>query len=444
MPGVAKLARTFRYFEKKRRHRRTISRTLAIVGETLFFTVFLLGGIGGLIVLYSHVVVPQWQANTEFVSHQCRVLDKRIGEKESDDGILYRPEIQVEYFINDEKFVVWTYDIWTFDPTGGYSAGKEDKQRILDRFKIGLLHACWYDPEDPSRIVLVREYRWWLGLLFILPVAFILIGSARLIYILFLVGKSAERRSAFTQKAANLASFDDSNKTLADYPAIPGGLNLTDSPGTTLAYRLPVSSTPSWIMAVTGAVSLIWNGIVAWLLVVAVRGHLRGDHDWLLTLFALGFAGAGGVLIYYAARHAMITTGIGPTLLEISHQPLRPGVEYRLFISQTGRLKLRRFEVALVCEEEATFRHGTDTRKESCRISELMIFNKDDFEVVRGVPFEVSNDLRLPENVMHSFKSAHNEVNWRFVVRGHVQGWPDFERSFPVLVYPRENSNGAT
>lgn len=437
------MARTFRYFEKKRRHRRTISRTLVVVGEILFFTVFLLGGIGGLVLLYFTVVVPQWQANTEFVAHRCTVLDKRIGEKESDEGTLYRPEIQVEYTINEERFVVWTYDIWTFDPTGGYSSGKEEKEKILAGFHKGVTYPCWYDPEDSSRVVLVRNSRWWLGVLFILPIAFILIGSARLIYLLFFVGKSAERRSAFVQKAANLATFDTPTKPNSDYPAIPGGLTLIDSPGTTLTYRLPISSTPNWIMGSIVVASLIWNGIVAWLMVIAIRGHLRGDHDWPLTLFALSFAVAGGVLIVYAVRHAMVTTGIGPTFLEISEQPLRPGREYRLFVSQTGRLRLRRFDVALVCEEEATFRHGTDTRKESCRVSEYPVFERDDFEIVRGMPFEVHCDLQLPENVMHSFKSAHNEINWRFVVRGTVSGWPDFERSFPVLVYPYENGNGA-
>jgi hypothetical protein len=337
---------------------------------------------------------------------------------------------------------VWTYDIWTFDPAGGYSTGKEEKERILDRFKVGLKYPCWYDPEDPNRVVLVRAYRWWYGLLFILPVAFVLIGAARLVYLLFFASKSAERRSAFVQKAAKLAPFDAPGKALAEYPAIPGGVELTDSPGTTLAFRLPISSTPSWVMAAVVSASLIWNGTVAWLLVVAIRGHMRGQHDWFLTLFALAFAAAGVVLIVHAVRHAMVTTGIGPTLLEISDQPLRPGVDYRLFISQTGRLRLRKFEVHLVCEEEATFRHGTDTRKETCRVAEQAIFEQEDFEVVRGAPFEVNCDIRLPEDVMHSFKSAHNEVNWRFVVRGHVSGWPDYERSFPVVVYPGENSNG--
>ena len=436
------MARAFRYFEKKRTHRRTISRARAMVWETLFFTVFLVGGIGGLLVLSFKVVVPQWQANTEFVSHRCRVLDKRLGEKESDDGTLYRPEIQIEYWINDERFVTWTYDIWIFDETGGYSVGRDDKQRIIEGYEEGRLYQCWYDPEEPGRVVLVRSTRWWLGLLFILPIAFVLIGSARLIYILFLVGKSAEHRSAFTQKAANLAPFEDPNKALADYPAIPGGLTLTESPGTTLAFRLPLSSTPSWLMAVMTTGSLVWNGIVAWLLVVAVRGHLRGEHDWPLTLFALAFAVAGGVLLYYAIRHAMVTTGIGPTLLEISHQPLRPGGKYELFVSQTGRLRFRRFKVDLVCEEEATFRHGTDTRKETYCVSEQTVFKQEEFEVTHGGPFEVTSSLLLPENVMHSFKSAHNEVNWRFIVRGKVEGWPDLERSFPVLVYPVESSNG--
>ncbi|MHB8899317.1 MAG: DUF3592 domain-containing protein [Thermoguttaceae bacterium] len=438
------MARTFRYFEKKRRHRRTTSRTLAVVGEALFFTVFLVGGIGGLFLLYLTVVVPQWQANTEFVSHRCTVLDKRIGEKADDEETLYRPEIQVEYSIDDEKFVVWAYDIWAFDSTGGYSPGKGEKLKILEGFQEGQVYPCWYDPGDPSRVVLVRSYRWWLLLLFILPVSFILIGSARLIYLLLLVGKSAEHRSAFAQKAANLATFDAPGRSLAEYPAIPADSNLTDSPGTTLAFRLPVSSRPGWIMAVATTVSLVWNGIVAWLLIVAIGGHLHGHHDWLLTLFALAFAAAGIVLIVYSIRHAMVTTGIGPTLLEVSEQPLRPGRDYRLFVSQTGRLRLRQFEVSLVCEEEATFRHGTDTRKESCRVSEQSIFERDDFEVIRGVPFEVTCDVRMPENAMHSFKSAHNEVNWRFVVRGKVAGWPDFERSFPILVYPGNNGNGET
>ena len=37
---------------------------------------------------------------------------------------------------------------------------------------------------------------------------------------------------------------------------------------------------------------------------------------------------------------------------------------------------------------------------------------------------------------MHSFKSDNNELNWSLVVDGKVAGWPDYQRSFPVIIYP--------
>jgi len=438
------LARTFRYFEKKRGHRRTGSKTLAIAGEVVFFTVFLVGGVAGLIVLYNTLLVPQWRANTEFVAHRCVVRDKHVGEKPSDDGPLYRPEIQIEYTLNDERFVIWTYDIWVFDHTGGFSPGKDDKLAILADYEIGREYRCWYDPDDPSRAVLVRTSRWWIGLIFILPISFVLMGAGRLVYLLFFVGKSAERRSAFAQKAAKLAPFDGNGRTTEEFPAIPAGGNLTDSPGTTLTYRLPVAASPSWATAAAIVTALIWNGLVAWLLVVAVRGFLRGRPDWLLTLFVIAFTAGGVLLLIHAARRVMVATGVGPTLLEVSQQPLRPGHPFQLFISQTGRLHLQKFEVRLVCEEEAAFRHGTNTRKESCCVLEETVLTREDFEVVRGTPYEVECEIQLPEHAMHSFKSAHNEIAWRFVVRGHLAGWPDYERSFPVLVYPNQSDNGTS
>ena len=47
--------------------------------------------------------------------------------------------------------------------------------------------------------------------------------------------------------------------------------------------------------------------------------------------------------------------------------------------------------------------------------------------------------LAVPVGAMHSFKSGHNEVTWRILVKGSPARWPDFERSFPVIIYPRVN-----
>jgi hypothetical protein len=39
---------------------------------------------------------------------------------------------------------------------------------------------------------------------------------------------------------------------------------------------------------------------------------------------------------------------------------------------------------------------------------------------------------------MHSFQTPHNGVRWKLVVQGQVEGWPEFERGFAIVVYPGE------
>jgi hypothetical protein len=67
---------------------------------------------------------------------------------------------------------------------------------------------------------------------------------------------------------------------------------------------------------------------------------------------------------------------------------------------------------------------------------------QDDFEVTGGAPFERECDVLVPAGAMHSFKSEHNEIAWKILVHGRPVRWPEFERSFPVIVYPGRNGQG--
>jgi hypothetical protein len=107
-----------------------------------------------------------------------------------------------------------------------------------------------------------------------------------------------------------------------------------------------------------------------------------------------------------------------------------------LFLSQTGRLRLHWLEVLLACDEEATYRHGTNTRTETHRVYQQSVFRRDRFDDQQGMPFTARFAAEVPPGAMHSFKSGHNEIHWKFVVRGRVAGWPDFQRAFPVIVRP--------
>jgi hypothetical protein len=212
--------------------------------------------------------------------------------------------------------------------------------------------------------------------------------------------------------------------------------NITNSPGTVLAFRLPVSGATAWGLFVTLLTCIFWNGVVSIFAGIAINGHRSGNPDWHLTLFVVPFALVGIALVLFFVRKFLATTGIGPTLVEISDQPLYPGQRYRLFLQQFGRLKINRLEVLLVCEEETTFRHGTDTRMESRLVAQQALMLCQDAEVRHGVPLETDCDLEVARGAMHSFKSQHNEVNWKIQVRLDVAGWPPYERSFPVIVYP--------
>lgn len=435
--GEVRLARNFRIFEKKRGNRRTGSRKLGAAGEALFFAVFLLLGGVGLAVLITTLVIPEWRVNHEFRSLVCTVQDKRCASSQRDGETLYRPEIEIAYSLAGENYVVWTYDIQTARGNG-YSADPRAAEAVLKQFESGRQYTCWYDPQDLKTVVLVRGTEWWVWLAFLVPLSFVIIGGGGLAWSLLSWGKSEERRASLVQRAAQLDLFDPEGRGAA-FPTIPNGANLTNSPGTTLRFRLPAAGSRALTLSSILVACLVWNGIVAVASVLALNGYREGHPDWVLTLSILPFALMGLALVYFFFRQLHRATRIGPTLVEISDHPLHPGQPYRVFLSQAGRRPLHRLEVLLVCEEEATFRHGTDTRTETRQVYRQPVFSQDSFEVRRGLPFETSCELTIPGGAMHSFRSEHNEISWKLLVKGAVAGWPDYERSFPVIVHPGPN-----
>lgn len=425
------LAAKFRFYEKKRGNRRTGSRALGSLGEVVFFAALFLLGCGGLVVLLATLVVPEYRANHVFVETPCVVRDKELGRKDTAEGPRFRPEIRIEYQVQGETYVVRTYDI-----RQAYSASQEAAQAVLDRFVVGQQYPCWYDPDDPRVAVLARGYSWWFWLTFLVPVSFIVTGGAGLVYAAWTWGKSAERRAAPGTRLSPLPRGPGRPKSHSEYPSVPTPANITNSPGTELAFRLPLEGSPSFRLVVWLVVALGWNGIVSIFAAWAIGEHVAGRPDWVLTGFTIPFALGGVGLIVFFFRQLVLATWIGPTLVEVSDQPLRPGRRYEVFLSQTGRLRVNSLQVLFVCEEEATYRHGTNTRTETCRVFQQPVFRKEDFQLVHGVPFEARFSLEVPAAAMHSFHSDNNEINWKLIVVGDVAGWPSFERSFPVIVYP--------
>jgi hypothetical protein len=199
-----------------------------------------------------------------------------------------------------------------------------------------------------------------------------------------------------------------------------------------------------WRLFAATAICLAWNAIVTAFIVVAIRKHLRGDFDWGLDLLIFPFAVAGGFLIYYFVRELLIATGIGPTRVEISDHPLWRGQTYELHLTQGGNLTVSSLDLSLQCEERATYRQGTDTRSDRRLVHRQSVLQRAGFEIAPGEPFSARCEFQIPRTAMHSFKADHNEVQWSLVVEVAAEGWPAFQRAFPVAVYPPARSPLAT
>ncbi len=115
----------------------------------------------------------------------------------------------------------------------------------------------------------------------------------------------------------------------------------------------------------SAALTLGWNAVCVVLLVVEIEALINGEWH-LFRIATLAF------LLWIAWRLSKYFVGVlrrhmgtGAVIVELSDHPLHPGQSYELFITQFGRQNLKRLDIDLVCEEEATFLQGTDVREEA-------------------------------------------------------------------------------
>jgi hypothetical protein len=287
---------------------------------------------------------------------------------------------------------------------------------------------------DPSSFAL-GVGRW---LLILVMASFVIIGGGGLILTVLRIGTSAERRSVMARQAADIDLVQDQKQRPRHYPAIPSFDGLTNSPGIELAYRLPPSQTPGWRLLATTIFTLIWNGVACVLLVWAIRSHVAGQSEWFLTAFLVPFLAVGVWSVRYLGQLIYLHTGMGLTTLEISDLPLIPGREYQVVLAQQGHITVKSLSLWLVCEEEATYRQGTDIRTEVRRVHDTRLWSHENFTIEPVASFQSAIAVPIPQTAMHSFHSAHNSVQWKLMVRGEVEHWPPFERGFPIVVYPGE------
>jgi hypothetical protein len=271
----------------------------------------------------------------------------------------------------------------------------------------------------------------------VIPVAVFGYGAAGLVGLVWQTVASTERRAAVVRKATGWEIPGIDNRP--SHPAPPGVPSIhavTDSPGVRLAYRLPIDAASGWVSFTMAIVCLAWNTFVVVFVVQVVQLHREGRPNWLLSWLMVPFVLGGIWTLVELARQALVNIAIGTTRVEVSHHPFHPGGTYHGFVSQSGRLRVRWFQAQLVCDEQAIHQQGTDTRRAVTCVYRATLFSQRKFEVTPQEAFAAEFDIPVPESAMHSFVTQHNAVTWALVIRGRIARWGDFERRFPLYVYP--------
>jgi hypothetical protein len=433
------MVRLPRFFGKKRGHRRTGSQAWASLGDGAFHAVLLVAGLvfGG--VLLSGLAVPEWRINHHFTPTTCTILGKglvrrTVTEPAGGTTSTWQPCLRVRYEANGQPTEAWTQPSRTT-----LTSDRDEAVGRLTAWRLGQNVSGWYDPTNSATVVLERGYNWWMWLLaLLLPGALLAFGGSGLMRAIRRWGRSEERSAVLSRFTDLLDPLANGPPQAADHPGVPTCDNLVNSPGTFLAYRLPIESPESWTLLGFGLFALLWNSVLTVLAIGAGLDLLGGRTDWLLLALLVPFAivGIAGIVIF--VRRLVLATAIGTTQVEIAAQPLRPGQSYELLLAHGGSGTLESLAMDLELEEQATFRQGTDTRIEKLIIWRKSIQSWRDLNLAPGTRFEARATVTIPDLAMHSFTSEHNAVRWSLVVRGTPVRWPPFVRSFPLVVFPAE------
>ena len=386
-------------------------------------------------------VLPNWNFQRDFEQVTCEITETRIAEQQVDNSTVYRPEIRIGYAVNGKNYDLWTYDQATLESEQPFSYinDKEAVQKIIDVWPIGEQASCWVKRDAPEYAILSRPSQVW-GWFFLLML--LLIGGSGFVGLWLTIAKKRFSQEYLVDPKNVGLPFFRANRKIKRFPTVPDPTDINDSPGTHLTFRLPTSQIS--VIHVIGSIVFcaFWN-VIAWVVLFSVfLAGADSPPSVMSRIFAVLFFALGLGMIVWVINLALTAFSVGATLLELSDHPIMPGRSCLLHLMQLGVFRMTDYTVAIVCEEVARFRQGTDTITTRKEVFRKELFCKKDFEALRDAPLVEEMRFSLPQGAMHSFVTDHNEICWKFLVQAKVVGGPDLKRECPVIVRPSSFVSG--
>jgi hypothetical protein len=419
---------------KKRGGRRTGVDTVGYWSEVLLSVLLMVVGATMLTLHVKNVLLPEMQYARDvrgFEPARCRIVDTAISYDTSPIGApKYVLNILASRIEGEKELPA----VWMERGAGDFSPSLSDAEILQERYAVGSVQDCWYDPADPSRLVMGRSFGWWPWPVALIPASLLAVGIWGIAASLMHVSTSAERRSMVTVRALRLDPRRDAAGGLSS--TLPSYDSDVESPGIRFAHRLPSTGPGAWRMAGLFFVCAVWNTLLAYFLYVVSLRQVQDESVW----FALGLVVVLGIvgvwLAFSLVRELWDRRGIGMTQLELNQSPLTVGGTTEGYLLQQGQMQLSTLVLRLVMEEVANYQQGTNSQTAVERVYEKEIRRWRGLEVARGLPFEADFVVAIPPSAMHSFRSPHNEIRWLLEVQGKTTRQQEIVKRFPLCVLP--------
>jgi hypothetical protein len=140
-----------------------------------------------------------------------------------------------------------------------------------------------------------------------------------------------------------------------------------------------------------------------------------------------------GVLGYIVYQSLALFNPLPTLTLDEPATPL--GGELRFQWRLRGAVRrIDTLTIALVGQEEATYRRGTSTYTDRAEFfNTVLVETRDPHEMRNG-----EATIAIPEGAMHSLDLANNNINWFFRIEGDIKRWPDIKDELKIVILPRE------
>ena len=210
------------------------------------------------------------------------------------------------------------------------------------------------------------------------------------------------------------------------------------APGGVLAWELPRDRLGKLGLMVIGLIAFLWNGGLASLMVELLRG---GVPDWgpiVIVLLILGGL-LGLVLVALLAFLVPLEfpaiLGARPTRVEVSAQPFAPGAVGEVFVLQPGPVRLRAWQVLLICEHQGVFQETEDAPTETRLLHQEELLPQRELVIEPGMPAHTARrSLHIPEEAPPS-RTKDGVIRWKILVNGRAADWrPGFRFEYPLAV----------